>query len=102
MSYRIRSAREKQQVVDAWRRSGLPKTRFARENALPPTSLSKWIAAAEEAALPATRFVPVHVVEPSVAPAGPLVIQVAGTGHRVEVPAGFDAVELRRLVDALC
>lgn len=102
MAYRIRSAREKQQVVEAWRRSGLPKTRFASENGLPPTSLTKWIAAAEDVALPATRFVPVHIIEDTAVPAGPLVVQVARTGHRVEVPAGFDVVELRRLVDALC
>lgn len=102
MSYRIRSEREKQQLVEAWRRSGLAKTRFARENGLPPTSFTKWIEASTVVTQVATRFVPVHVVDEAVVPAGPIVVHVARTGHRVEVPAGFDAVELRRLVDALC
>ena len=29
-------------------------------------------------------------------------VHIGGTGHVVEVPAGFDAAELRRLVAALC
>jgi hypothetical protein len=41
------------------------------------------------------------VVEPA-APSGPLVVQLARTGHRIEVPGGFDATEVRRLADALC
>ena len=33
----------KRDFVEAWKKSGLPKTRFAVENGLSPTSFSKWI-----------------------------------------------------------
>ncbi|MFZ5478229.1 MAG: hypothetical protein ACOZNI_15790 [Myxococcota bacterium] len=45
-------------------------------------------------------FREVEVVE--AAPAPPLVVTLAGSGHQVEVRPGFDAGELRRLVAALC
>ena len=101
MAYRIRSEREKQRLVAAWRKSGLPKTRFATENGLPPSMFSRWVTQHGESTPSGTRFVPVHVVEPA-APSGPLVVQLARTGHRIEVPGGFDATEVRRLADALC
>ena len=101
MSYRIRSAREKQQLVEAWLGSGVPKTRFALTEGVPPSSFAKWIRASEAPAGLAMRLVPVQVVDEPTNRV-PLLVHVAGSGHRVEVPDGFDAGELRRLVDALC
>lgn len=93
----------KRDFVEAWKRSGLPKTRFAVENGLSPTSFSKWIEPSTRLgrARALTRFLPVEVVPVPVL-AAPLVVQVAGSGHRIEVPAGFDGDEVRRLVGALC
>lgn len=100
MPYVIRTAREKQRLVAAWRRSGVPRTRFALEHGVSPTSLAKWAAAADEAG---TQFLPVRVVDATPPPmAAPFVVQLAGAGHRVEVPTDFDPGALRRLVAALC
>ena len=60
MAYRIRSEREKQRLVAAWRKSGLPKTRFATENGLPPSVFSRWVTQHGESTPSGTRFVPVH------------------------------------------
>ena len=99
MSYVMRTASEKRRLVAAWRRSGLPRTRFALANGLAPTSFAKWVAALEGAE---TRFLPVQVVASSPAPGEPFVVELAGVGHRVEVPSTFDDAALRRLVAALC
>jgi transposase-like protein len=101
MEYRIRTMAEKRELVADWRRSGMSKLRFARERGVPPSGLSRWIARMEGTEAEGPRFLPVHVVSDT--PAAPcLVVHVSGSGHRIEVPAGFDAGELQRLVRALC
>ena len=93
-----RTDQQKHALVEAWRRSGLSCERFAREHGISANSLRAW-----QLAFTVPAFLPVRVVESQLAvPAPALVVQLAGSGHRVEVPGGFDAATLRRLVDALC
>lgn len=101
MAYRLRTEAEKRQLVAAWRRSGVPKTRFAQDRGVPASAFSRWIARydAPTELLPA--FTTVEVIPDPPAPP-PLIVQVAGRGHRIEVPAGFDVGELRRLLGVLC
>ena len=87
-----RSEAEKRQILSAWEASGLGKAAFAKQHGLSPNSLYRW-----QKALKPAGFVEV-LVQPA---KRPLVVQV-GEGVRIEVPAGFDACELRRLVQALC
>lgn len=103
MKYTLRTDAEKRRLLADWASSGLSRTQFARVRAISPTSLRNWQERLGGARTPAlAQFVDVEVVEvPSAAAAG-FVVHVAGRGHRVEVPSGFDAGELRRLVSALC
>lgn len=98
MKHTFRTDEEKRELLATWDASGLSGTRFAKLAGISPTSLRQWSARLD--AGPPTRFVDVEVVAAVTAP--PLVIEVAGSGHRVVVPPGFDAAELRRLVAALC
>lgn len=102
MKYTLRSPSEKRELVLAWRASGLSATRFARLAGVSATSLKDWSTGLPSPGATAggTRFVEVEVVQP--VSAAPLVVEIAGTGHRVAVPMGFDANELRRVVAALC
>lgn len=83
-------------MVAAWQSSGLGLYRFAMANRISPKTLRAWLA---EQSAPSP-FLPVRIVEPPRAPS--LVVQLAGAGHRVEVPADFDAALLQRVVAALC
>lgn len=91
-----RTDEQKQALLAAWRASGFGLHRFAREHGVASKSLREW--SARWPVRPT--FLPVQVIPP-VRAAG-LVVQLAGSGHRVEVPADFDAATLRRLVEALC
>lgn len=102
MAYRMRTAEEKQELVAALRQSRMSKTRFARERGLPASAFSRWIARVEGLETEGTRFLPVHVVADLGPSVSNLVVHVSGSGHRIEVPVGFDAGELQRLVQALC
>ncbi len=93
-----RSPHQKQAIVAAWRASGEPLSRFALRAGIAKSSLAEW-ARCSPPCLPVA-FREVEVAE--VAPAPPLVVTLAGSGHAVAVPPGFDAGELRRLVAALC
>ena len=86
---------ERQALVAQWRASGLAMYRFARQHGVPLTNLQRW--QARETKL---TFARVELVNPPPKPA--LVVELAHTGHRVYVPPGFDAAELRRLMEALC
>ncbi len=93
-----RSPQQKQATVAAWRASGEPLSRFAARAGIAKSSLAEW-ARCSPPCLPVA-FHEVEVVELS--PPPPLVVTLAGSGHAVAVPAGFDAGELRRLLAALC
>lgn len=99
MKYTRRSPEQKLAIVAAWRASGEPLSRFAPRAGVAKSSLADW-AQRSSTRLP----VAFHEVEVAVPPPGApgFGLTLAGSGHRVEVPTGFDAADLRRLVDALC
>ena len=101
MPYQRRTEAEKRRLVAAWRQSGLPKTRFARERDLCATVFSRWIRRYDAPGAQLPTFATVEIIPEPPAPR-PLVVELASTGHRVEVPWGFDAGELRRLLGVLC
>ncbi|HJN78011.1 MAG TPA: hypothetical protein QGF58_29125 [Myxococcota bacterium] len=88
---RRRSEGEKRVLLGEWAASGLSKVAFAKKHKVSPNSLSRW-----RKALTQPAFVEVL---PSLGPAFVLRLR---DEIQLEVPAGFDAHELRRLVDALC
>jgi hypothetical protein len=89
-------------VVVEWRRSGKTKRAFAAERGINANTLGWWCVevARRERERAGARFAEVVMTEPSASP--PLVVEVVGRGVNVHVPSGFDALELRRLVGALC
>lgn len=100
MKRTLRSPTEKSEMLSAWQASGLSRTCFARRHGVSPTSLRLWSEELQSPSPATTGFVEVDLVASTGAPA--LVVEVAGRGHRVVVPVGFDVGELRRLVAALC
>ena len=94
-----RSAEQWRELVEEWLASGLARQVFARSRGLSPVTLGWWRwRLGIEADRPPV-FLDVIVAEPvTVAP--DLVVEIGQL--RVRVPSGFDARELRRLVDALC
>jgi len=92
-----RTREEWRRLVAQWRGSGETKATFARRAGVNANTLGWWAwklgAEASEASL-----LDVVVDEPVVPPD----FQLDVDGVRVLVPIGFDAGELRRLVDVLC
>ena len=86
---------EQQALVAQWRASGLTMTQFAKQHGLYLSTLYRWQAKYTE-----PTFAQVELVDPPSSPT--LVVELAHTSHRVHVPPGFDAAELRRLMEALC
>jgi len=98
MSRRRRTPEERQEAVQAWRRSGMSQLAFAKVAGFSKESLRRWI---REFPRRDADAVDVEFVEVARVTAAPLVV-VLPSGLRVEVAQGFDAVEVRRLVAALC
>jgi transposase-like protein len=92
------------ELVAAFQQSGLTQQEFARRNGLHAGTLGCWRARVrrERALVPAPAFVEVTVAgaEPPRRLLG-FVVELAHVGHRVQVPSGFDAADLQRLVQAL-
>ena len=95
------SPEEKRTLVSIWRASGQSQSRFALEHGVAQSSFSKWVALYKPAPMALPTFATVEVVDESPPPPN-LLVHLGATGLRVEVPPGFDATELRRLVGALC
>jgi len=97
-----RSESEWKALVAEWTASGQSRKAFAAARGISRRTFGWWAwrlgprAVADEAAL---NFVDVVVAERAVSVPG-LVVEVGQV--RVRVPVGFDAREVRRLVDALC
>ncbi len=104
-------------VVEAWRRSGESRLRFAARHGIDPKRLRRWIVRLARATASATRrsarrragptsvqFHPVHVVEgaeavtPSPGPATHGIEVVLGDGRSIRVPPGFAAADLARVL----
>ncbi len=93
---RKRTDEEERRLLLASKASGKGCNRFAAEM-VAANSRREW----RDAGLLQPAFVPLRVA-PEVSDSRPLVLQLAGAGHRVEVHQDFDAITLRRLVDAPC
>ncbi len=101
MAAKRRSEAEWRTLVARWRGSGKSRREFAEERGLPRGTFTWWVwkvGASMAAARP--EFFDVVVVDAVAERAPDLIVEVGQA--RVRVPAGFDAHELRRLVDALC
>lgn len=104
-------------VLDRWRASGVPKTRFSRREGISPDVLGWWQAqilkrdrARERrtvAAAPAVgsltqapAFVPVRVA-PASSPSSGAALEVLAGGRVIRVRPGFDAPTLVRVLETL-
>lgn len=87
-------------VVEAWRRSGQPLSRFARGHGLQPQRLSRW-AARLDGNERSVRFHPVRVVRGEGGDRREAIEVVLVDGLRVRVPAGFAAADLERVLAVL-
>ena len=95
------SPQEKRTLVSIWRASGQSQSRFALEHGVAQSSFSKWVALYKPAPMAFPTFATVEVIDEAPPPPN-LLVHLGATGLRVEIPAGFDPAELRRLVGALC
>ena len=100
MPGRRRSAAEWRALVAEWRASGQSRGTFATVRGLSPRTLGWWAWRLGATADPGPEFVELVVADAVEAAPPDLVVEVGVV--RVHVPVGFDARELRRLVDALC
>ena len=102
MSHGQWSEVEARGVLEAWRRSGQPLERYARQRGFAPQRLQSWrrkFANAEIAsAKPA--LLPVHVT-PSESRRGEPVTVLLRTGHVLKVSHGFDEQAFSRVVALL-
>lgn len=89
---------EKSAIIRAWRAPGLTQSAFAAQHRMSDSSLGRWAQQyAPQLPAPTQTFAQVEVIETAA-----LRVHIGASGHVVEVPTGFDAAELRRLVAALC
>ena len=92
-SRRRRSSSERQEMVQRWVESGLEKAAFAKQVGISINTLRRWITQSQPG------FVEV-LAEPRPAACPDFTVRV--NGLVIVVPSGFDAAELRRLVETLC
>jgi len=105
------------EVLERWRRSGLPKTEFSRRERISPDVLAWWQAElrkrdqARPRRAPAARprlggapghsaFMPVRVIQPPPPPSS-AALEILASGVVVRVRPGFDAETLGRLLATL-
>lgn len=105
------------QVLEHWKQSGLPKTKFARQEGISPDVLGWWhaeirrrdrilrrVPRTAQRPRPSTggrpSFIPVRVIEP-IPPPALAEIEILAGGHTVRIRPGFDAETLKRLVAVL-
>lgn len=105
------------QVLERWKTSALPKTKFARQEGISPDVVGWWhaeirrrdrlrrrVPRAAQRPRPSTgrrpSFIPVRVVEP-IPPPAPAEFEILVGGYAVRIRPGFDAETLKRLVAVL-
>ena len=99
MARRRRSAAEWQHLVEQWLAGGQTREQFAHAQGLNPATLSWWRwKLRQREQLPKVLAVDLIDLAPPNAP--DLIVEIGQL--RVRVPSGFDAGELRRVVEALC
>lgn len=96
---RLREAHARE-VLGRLAPSGLSKAAFCRTEGISPVTLGRWLAEFGSAARPSlgTGFVEVRLDRGSSQPAFELELP---SGRKVRVPSGFDATDLRRLLDVV-
>ena len=88
-------------IVDAWRRSGEPVSRFAAGLGIDPRRVSRWATRLQDGTSDGVRFVPVRVAEARGGGRGaPIQIELA-QDRRLHVPPGFAAEDLRCILALL-
>jgi hypothetical protein len=92
---RERAARE---ILSRWTASDLSQAAFCRQEGIASITLTRWISEFGRQARAQSRFVEARVR--GARPGGVLEI-VLPSGVRIEVPPGFDADDLSRLVGTL-
>ena len=100
------SEHEARGVLTAWRRSGQPLERFAKERGLVPQRIRFWRDKLEGKGTVATgsqplALLPVQVTEPAHPKRGEPVAVYLRTGHVVKVGRGFDEEAFARVVALL-
>ena len=101
---RDRAEEKRRQVLAELRASGLSVAAFARERGLSAWTIYDWRRRLREQSGGARNeldLVKVTVAAPAPAPQASTIAVELEAGHRVYVPAGFDAAELRRLLEVL-
>lgn len=90
-------------LISAQSKSGLTVREFAAAEGISPATLYWWRSKLRRDDRGGTELVPVEVVEPGATlDAAPLGFELQVDGAMtVRVPAGFDEVDLRRLIRAL-
>lgn len=92
-------------VLDAWRKSGVPLERFAKERGLVGQRLRWWrlkLAAADNGSIVSTKraFVPVRTTAEAPHRGEPVTVLLR-TGHMLKVSHGFDEDAFARVVALL-
>jgi hypothetical protein len=88
-------------MVEAWRGSGQSLEGFARRHGVDWRRLRRW-STRLDASAPAIQFHPVRIAEVVGRADGAEAIEIElRSGHRVRVPRGFEAEDLRRVVAVL-
>jgi hypothetical protein len=90
-------------LIEAWRHSGQTLTAFARSYDVHPERLARWQRLLRAEPQGPLRFHPVRVqqVQPRLAESGDRIELVLRDGRSIQVPHGFDADDLRRVLDVL-
>jgi len=89
-------------IVEAWRESGEPVSRFAGRLGIDPRRVSRWASRLERLAAATLRFHPVRVADDDAHGRGDACIDIdVGHGRRVRVAPGFAVEDLRRVLAVL-
>ena len=87
-------------IVEAWQNSGESLSEFARRHGVDPRRVARWASRVEEREPALVRFHPVRLADHGGGGGAAIEIHLVG-GHRVRVPPGFQAEDLRRVVAVL-
>jgi hypothetical protein len=87
-----------QVLVEAWRRSGEPVSRFAARHEVDARRIARWARRLRAKQAAPVRF---HAVRLATTGASEAIEVQLGDGWRVRVPRGFDLEDLRRVLAVL-
>jgi hypothetical protein len=101
----MKRAEEMRELFARWKNSGQSLTAFGKREGVPYSKLLYWRRKfrSEDTPPPAPDLIPIHVIPDASAPAArpePFEVWLAN-GVALNIAAGFDEHELRRLVDVL-